>query len=249
MAGRLLMLPTLILRLEHALVPGRDDTLVSAVAEIMTRPCFAPLKRVAFETLNGRRMRYMKISGEVIQSYLSEPGCGVVNMDSGRHGELIAEACIHTGLALAPDYWVSYPAPLEPYVIVPHDPAMTTARIDAFCDLAKALHAVAGCVSTELGFRLAQRLGIGVSTHPEKILRMQPGTSMQRLRERRSYDMRKLDREIPSPEWGLFLSRSLVLQPSLPRGLHRRHPFPSSPRLPLPGNLRAGTPAPDAEAV
>jgi hypothetical protein len=202
-----MLMATLVLRLDHALVPGQDIDTARAVAEIMVRPCLAPLKRVALETRTGRRIRYDVSSIENIASYLCDPRCGVVDMDSGRQGGLVAAARLHTGLVLEPDYWVAYPAPLEPYIIVPHNPELGAARIDAFCDLAAAVHAIAGCVSMELDFRLAQHLGIGVSSQPVDAVDVQPGMTMRRLRERGSYDMRNLDREVPSPEWGLFLGR------------------------------------------
>ncbi len=201
------MQPTLLLRLEHVLVPARDATVSSAMAEIMTRPCFAPLTRVALETRQGRSMRHTKPSAEAIHMYLCDPKCDVVDMDSGRQGELSAAARLPTGLFLTPASWAAYPAPMELQIIVPHDPGLARARIDAFCDLAVAVQGVAGCVSVENDFRLAQRVGFGTSTKPDKLVHLQPGLTLRRLAERRSYDMRKLDREVPAPEWGLFLSR------------------------------------------
>jgi hypothetical protein len=205
-AGGLLMPPSLVLRLEHALVPARDATVVRTMADIMTRPCFAPLTRVALDTRQGRSMRHTQTSAEAIQAYLSDPKCDAVLMDSGRHGELIADAFLPTGLALEPDYWDIYPAPLGLYVVVPHESEFR-ARIDSFCELATVVDAIAGCVSTEIDWRLAQRVGLGSGTHPDKLVHMQSSLTMRRLSERRSYDKRKLDRELPSPEWGLFLSR------------------------------------------
>ncbi len=201
------MQPTLILRLEHAMVPARDARVVSSMSEIMMRPCFAPLKRVSIETRQGRNMHHARPSAEAIRAYLCDPRCDVVDMDSGRQGELTAQARLPTGLLLEPDYWVAYPAPMVLRVIIPHDPGFARARIDAFCDLAVAVQAAAGCVSMENGFGLAQRVGIGNATKPEKLVDMQPGLTLRRLAERRSYDKRKIDREVPAPEWGLFLSR------------------------------------------
>ncbi len=128
-------------------------------------------------------------------------------MDSGRQGELSASALLPTGLVLEPDYWVAYPAPLSLKVIVPHDPGFARARIDAFCDLAVAVQAVAGCVSVENSLHLAQQVSFATLTQPANLVNMQPGLTLRRLAERRSYDKRKLDREVPAPEWGLFLSR------------------------------------------
>jgi hypothetical protein len=203
----MLMQPTLLLRLEYALVPARDATIAGTIAEIMTRPCFAPLTRAALQTRMGRSMRHTRPSAEVIQSYLSDPQCDVVEMDSGRQGDLSASALLATGLALEPDYWDVYPAPLSLQVIVPHGPVLARAHIDAFCDLAMAVQAVGGCVSVENGFRMARRVTFGRSVKSAKLVDMQPGLTLRRLAERRSYDMRTLDREVPAPEWGLFLSR------------------------------------------
>jgi hypothetical protein len=199
--------PTLCLRLEYALVPARDATVASTMAEIMMRPCFAPLKRMSLETRRGRNMHYTRPSAEVIQAYLCDPRCDVVDMESGRQGEVIAQARLPTGLLLEPDYWVAYPAPLKLYIIVPHDPGLARARIDAFCELALVVQATSGCVSMENGFNLAQTMCIGSLVKPAKLVHMQPGLTLRRLAERRSYSLRKLDREVPAPEWGLFLSR------------------------------------------
>jgi hypothetical protein len=201
------MQPTLVLRLAHALMPARDAMVVSTMAEIMMRPCFAPLKRMSLETRRGRNLHYTRPSSEVIRAYLCDPQCDVVDMESGRQGDLIAQARLPTGLLLEPDYWVAYPAPLKIYIILPHDPGLARTRIDAFCELALVVQATAGCVSMENGFGLAQRVGLGGSTQPAKLVHMQPGLTLRRLAERRRYDLRKLDREVPAPEWGLFLSR------------------------------------------
>jgi hypothetical protein len=201
------MQPTLVLRLAHALVPARDTAVVSTMAEIMTRPCFAPLERVSLETRGGRNMHHTRPSAEVIQKHLCDPRCDVVDMDSGRQGDLIAAARLPTGLLLEPDYWVAFPAPLEPQIIVPHDPGLARERIDAFCDLAAIVHAIAGCVSMENGFGHAHRVGIGRSTQPAKLMNTQPSLTLRRLAERKRYSKRKLDREVPAPEWGLFLGR------------------------------------------
>jgi hypothetical protein len=207
MERAVLMQPMLVLRLEHALVPARDSALVRTMADIMTRPCFAPLTRVALDTRQGRRMRHTRISAEAIESYLCDPQCDAVIFDSGRRGELTADAVLPTGLLLEPDYWVVYPAPLEIHVILPHDPVLTQTRLDAFIDLAVATKAIAGCVSIELGMRLAAHLGYGGFRQPPEAVHMQPGLTKRRLAERWSFSMRKLDREVPAPEWGLFLSR------------------------------------------
>jgi hypothetical protein len=206
MAGAMLMQPTLVMRVEHAVVPGRDAAVANAIAEIMTRPCFAPLERVAIETYTGRRTHHTRTSVEAIQAYLSDPRCDVVDMDSGRHEDLTASARLFTGMIPRPDARVVYPAPLEASVIVPHEPGLTGARIDAFCELAAVVRAAAGCVSMELGFRLARCITIPLLQTSPELLAMQPGLTARRLEERSRYDKRKLDRDVPSPEWGLFLS-------------------------------------------
>lgn len=199
------MQPTLVLRLEHALVPARDATVVRTMAEIMTRPCFASLKRVSLETRRGRNLHHAKPTAETIQAFLCDLRCDVVDMDSGRQGELSAAARLPTGLTLGQYYWVAYPAPLEPHIIVLHDPELARARIDAFCELAAIVQAAAGCISMENGFGIAERLGFGGSS--QQLVDMQSGLTLRRLAERRRYDKRKLDLEVPVPEWGLFLSR------------------------------------------
>jgi hypothetical protein len=207
MAGAMLMQPTLVMRVEHAVVLGCDAAVANAIAEIMTRPCFAPLERMSLETYRGRNMRHTKPSVEAIQAYLSDPRCDVVDMDSGRHEDLTASARLFTGMIPRPDARVVYPAPLEASVIVPHERGLMGARIDAFCELAAVVRAAAGCVSMELGFRLARCITIPLLQTAPEMLARQPGLTARRLEERSRYDKRKLDCEIPSPEWGLFLSR------------------------------------------
>jgi hypothetical protein len=207
------MEPTLALRLKHAFIPGRDPDASAAVAEILTRPCFAELRRVALETNKGRVMRHSATSRERVQALMQDPACDMVNMDSGRHGELVADARIETGLLRDPGYWDDFPAPLMSTVTVPHEASLAAARLEAFCELAVVLRAMAGCLSLEMNFRMACRLVNGNTPTPRKGL-LQPGMTLRRLQERRSYDQRTSGRQIPSPEWGLFLGRGHLDQVS-----------------------------------
>jgi hypothetical protein len=207
------MEPTLALRLEHAFIPGRDAGASAAVAEILTRPCFAELRRVALETNKGRVMRHSATSRERVQALMQDPKCDMVNMDSGRHGELVADARIETGLLRDADYWDSFPAPLMSTVTAPHEASLMGARLEAFCELAVVLRAMAGCLSLEMNFRMACRLVNGNTPTPRKGLR-QPGMTLRRLQERRSYTQKISGRQIPSPEWGLFLGRGHLDQVS-----------------------------------
>jgi hypothetical protein len=205
------MEPTLAIRLEHAFIPGRDAGAAAAVAEILTRPCFADLRRVALETAKGRVMRHSATSRERVQALMQDPACDMVWMDSGRREELVATARIETGLLLDAGYWDAFPAPLMSTVVVPHDASLTGARLAAFCELAVALRAMAGCTSVEMDYDMASRLINGQTPPPRKGL-VQPGMTLRRLQERRSYDQRTSDRQVPSPEWGLFLSRGHLEQ-------------------------------------
>lgn len=201
------MKPTLVLRLEHAFIPGKDPAAARSIGEILTRPCFALLGRVCLETYAGRSKRHATKSAAAIASYLCDPECDVVDLDPGRGRELIAGAYIVSGMSREADNWEVYPAPLCSNVVVPLDPDTRSACMGAFLDLAIALRAIAGCVSTEMDYGLADKLarGRGIPTVEDAL--QQPGLSIRRLRERRAYDMRKLDRRIHGPEWGLFLSR------------------------------------------
>jgi hypothetical protein len=205
------MEPTLAIRLKHAFIPGRDAGAAAAVAEILTRPCFVELRRVALETNKGRVMRHSATSRERIHALMQDPACDMVNMDSGRHEELVAVARIETGLLRDAGYWDAFPAPLMSTVVVPHEASLSGARLAAFCELAVALRAMAGCMSVEMNFNMASRLVHGQTPPPRKGL-AQPGMTLLRLRERRSYDQRTSDRQVPSPEWGLFLSRGHLEQ-------------------------------------
>jgi hypothetical protein len=202
----LLMEPTLVMRLHHAFVPGRDDTAAAAVAEILTRPCFAVLRRVARFAWGGRVTQHATMSTDRVRTLLRDPHCHIVTMDSGRHGLRVASADITTGLTLDEDYWQAYPGPLQPNMIVPHDPDLTQARMDAFCELAVVLRAIEGLVSVEMEYGPAHKLALGgFAPNLERL--EQPGMTIRRLRERATYDMKRIDREIPAPEWGLFLGR------------------------------------------
>lgn len=205
------MEPTLAIRLKHAFIPGRDAAAVAAVAEILTRPCFAELRRVALETDKGRVMHHSATSRERVHALMQDPTCDMVSVDSGRRDELVAKARIETGLLRDAGYWDAYPAPLMSTMAVPHDASLTGARLAAFCELAVALRALAGCTSVEMDFNMADRLAHGQTPTPRKGL-AQPGMTVRRLRERRSYDQRTSDRQVPSPEWGLFLSRGHLEQ-------------------------------------
>jgi hypothetical protein len=185
------------------------------VAEILTRPCFAELRRVALETDKGRVMRHSATSRERVQALIQDPACDMVNMDSGRHEELVAAARIETGLLRDASYWNAFPAPLMSTMVVPHEASLTEARLEAFCELAVTLRALAGCTSVEMDFGKASSLSLGQTPTPRKGL-IQPGMTLRRLQERRShsYSQRASDRQIPSPEWGLFLGRGHLDQVS-----------------------------------
>jgi hypothetical protein len=201
------MTPTLMLRLEHAFIPGRDDAAAAAVAEIVTRPCFAALRRVALETARGRTMHHSRTTTERVKALMQDPRCDIVDMDSGREQELSASARLETGLLRSKDYWDVYPGPLEPHILVPYEPEHAQARIGAFCELAVVLRAIAGFVSVEMDHPMAHKVAIGLAKSSLERGLQQPGMTWRRIRERRTYSQKTLDREIPAPEWGLFLGR------------------------------------------
>ncbi len=183
------MTPTIVLRLSHAFIPGRDEAAAAAVAEILTRPCFAPLRRVALETARGRTMQHGKTTTERVKALMQDPRCDIIDMNSGRQPELTASARIATGLLRTADYWDAFPGPLQPRIVVPHEPEHTGARIEAFCELAVILRAIAGCVSVEMNHGMADGLGIGNATPSRERGLPQPGMTVRRLRERRAYDI------------------------------------------------------------
>ncbi len=106
------------------------------------------------------------------------------------------------GVAVAAADWSSAERKFEEFK---REPEHTRARVDAFCELAVTVRAIAGCVSVEMDHGMAQRLAIGRAAVILERDLQQPGMTVRRLCERRTYNKSNLDRQVPGPEWGLFL--------------------------------------------
>jgi hypothetical protein len=193
----------------------RDDATASAkVADVLSRPCFAALKRAAVRT-GDRDTKHREPSAEVIRSILAEPKAHALVMDSGRAGDLTALAVVEVGLPYKPDD--GFPAPLKTYVIVPFDAGTEGDMVDACCDLAEAVQVVYGVVSVEPSFGIAQTMALA-GRLPEDQRATYSLISDERLRYRRAswqHD-KSIDIGIGGPEWGTFLGPKHVEKLSVP---------------------------------
>lgn len=149
---------------------------------------------------------YTTPTADVIESYLTEPRNDEVAFDSGRTGELTAAGYLALGTSERadadaddlrfPEEWMT----LSAHLLVPHDPRLTTTRIDSALELATALESVSGCITVEPSFADAERLA--TSGIPAR------GLSEQRRKERAAHTpgSANLPAELSGPEWGLLLS-------------------------------------------
>lgn len=198
--------PYLALRIDHAFAPAEDADACQAIADLLTRDCLRPLAHLALETVQGKRQRHAGLSAATVVEFLREPSCDALHADSGRQQTLTAMARIVTGRNRA--LFSAYVAPQVSGLLLPHDPDLLTARLDAFRELAVVLRAVAGCVSLEWDFDLAVAVMGGHSPPPLERMLHYPGMSESRAREREAYQLafETLDSQLPGPEWGIFLS-------------------------------------------
>jgi hypothetical protein len=193
----------------------RDDATASAkVADVLTRSCFAGLKRAAVRT-GDRDAKHREASSEVVRSVLAEPKAHALVMDSGRAGDLTALAVVEVALPYKPDE--GFPAPLKTYVIVPFDAGIEAEAVDASCELAEAVRAVYGVVSVEPTFGVAQTLALAGRV-PEDQRAAYSLITDERLRYRRAswqHD-KSIDVGIGGPEWGTFLGPRHIEKLSVP---------------------------------
>jgi hypothetical protein len=190
---------TLALHLDHRLAPGEDAALANAVAEILARPCFGALTRVAINVKDRDKQHQPKTASAITESLLA-PDSDAAVLDNGRKGDLIASARIWTGRHIK-----TYDDPkpfLKSNVVVPYDPAAREACVDAFADLASALQAVAGYVAVEKNYDRAHAAALSEAPRRED-LRDFP----RRAQERKGhywYD-KKVGEQVSGPDWGLIL--------------------------------------------
>lgn len=190
---------TLALHLDHRFAPGEDAALANAVAEILARPCFGALTRVAVNVKDRDKKHQPKTASAIAEALLA-PDSDAVVLDSGKQGDLVASARIWTGRHIK---GYDDPKPfLASYVVIPYDLARREACIDAFVDLASALQAVAGYVAVEPDHDRAHAAAISQAPRREDV-RDFP----RRAQERKGhywYD-KKVGEHVSGPDWGLIL--------------------------------------------
>lgn len=190
---------TLALHIDHRTPPGSDRHVAGSVGEILSRPCFEQLNRVAINAKDRDRKHQVKTPGSIEECLLASDADAAV-LDSGRSGELVASARIWTGRHIE---GYDEPKPLlASYVVVPYAHAEREALLAAFVDLATTLKALAGYVAVERDYERAHRAALSQAPRPEDV-RDFP----RRARERKAhfwYD-KKIDVQISGPDWGLIL--------------------------------------------
>ncbi len=190
---------TLAAHIDHRVAPGSDSTVARSVGEILSRPCFELLARVAINIKERDKSHQPKTAAAVAASLLAS-GSEAAVLDNGRQGELIASARVWTGRHIE-----TYDEPkplLASYVVIPYNPEARTEMIDALVDLATALHAIAGYVTIERGYSDAHKAVLS-SPPPAEQIRDFP----RRAKERKAhywYDKR-VNAEISGPDWGIVL--------------------------------------------
>jgi hypothetical protein len=190
---------TLAFHLDHRLGPASDPRAAAAVGEILVRPCFASITRVARNVKDRDTGHRPKTADAIAEALLASDSDAAV-LDSGRQGELIASARIWTGRHIK-----SYDEPkplLASYVLVPYDARERDALIDAFLDLAAALHALAGFATIERDHSRAQNAALSAAPAETDV-----SDFPRRAQERKGhywYDKR-IEAEISGPDWGTIL--------------------------------------------
>ncbi len=194
-----LLVNTLVLHIDHRVAPCSDAGCAVAVAEILARPCFDALSRVAINVKHRDRAHHAKTAEAIADALLATDSDAAV-LDNGRVGELVASARIWTGRHIAT---YADPKPfLASYVVVPYDPMRRDALVDGFVELVTALSAVAGYATLERDFARGRDAALSTAP-PQAEVRDDP----RRARERKGhywYDKR-VQRELSGPDWGLVL--------------------------------------------
>lgn len=188
---------TWAVRFFHRRAPAESEEAVSAIADIINRPCFASCTRLSW--CRGDRFGgHITKAPEVVRKYLLDPQNEAIRLDNGRTNALAASMEIgtndirRTGL------------PLQAFIIVPLTDD-TSSLEEAACDLAGTLRASVGAMSVWPDYDWASRF-VHTSSLTEEQARS-IGFSARRHREWRilARSQVQIDTEIPGPEWGLFL--------------------------------------------
>ena len=189
--------PVLGLHLDHRVAPGEEPRRATAIAELLERPCFASLTRVAAQSRAGDPQHRPKQRAATAES-LRDPAAEAVALDCGRQGARIATARICTGPLDAAG--VARPF-LTSTIAIPAAPAHTRALLDAFVELATLLQAVAGYVAVEPDHDRAHRAALAQAPSREDVRNY-----YRRAQERRAHCLydRAIDTRIAGPEWGVL---------------------------------------------
>lgn len=197
------MPPTIALRFRYPTVLADAASAARAVAEVLTRPCFAALERVAAKKLD-KFVHRKQATADLVASYLTDHAFeGVFFENAG--SDMVASADVQNGEHART--WPASDTRMHAYVAVPYDPHHRDEIIAAACDLARAVDARVGAITVEPDHRLAQRWGL---ENPRPTSR--PGLSERRARERRAHRRFEdsLATALGGPEWGTFLGPGVL---------------------------------------
>ncbi|HWO20961.1 MAG TPA: hypothetical protein VNO30_19475 [Kofleriaceae bacterium] len=206
--------PYLGLHLDHRFAPIEDEHLTGTLVEILARPCFAALTRVAAQ-FRDRDPSYQPKHPASIASALRSPAAIAIVLDCGRRDDPTATARICTARPPRTPHTAAARPFLASVVVVPARRADAPAILDAFVDLAAALQAVAGYIAVEPDHDRAHRAALAQAPSREDVR-----DHYRRAQERRAhawYD-RAIDAQLAGPEWGIVLG---------PRHLGRLAPDPA----------------------
>jgi hypothetical protein len=197
--------PYLVLRVDHLFAPFEHPETCLAIGHVLSRPCFAPLDRMEFGPLKGRAIHRGPLVADRFPEFATDPRCALVTIDNRSNADAFAH--IATG-RLNERIRGTVVVPEVSGVMLPADPALLSARIDAFCVLAAELHAIVGSITMEPDWGMASTTESGVTPPPLAEALLMPGYTERRVRERAAYSDYNLpvERELWGPEWGLLLT-------------------------------------------
>jgi hypothetical protein len=189
---------------------GTDRAQAERIGEILVRPCFHGLTRVATWVKERDKNHAPKTAAAIAAALLAPDSDGAI-LDSGRGKQLVAVATIRT------ERYVPTKPLREADVVIPYDPAYREEVMDAFAALAGALDAVAGFVAVEANWTNAER---AVHSKPPR-MEDYPDYPTLRRQERFAHFWldQKIETEIAGPDWAIVLG---------PGHLARHDPSPSA---------------------
>jgi hypothetical protein len=191
------MRPAIAFRCRFPLMVVDHAAVAAVVGEILTRPCFGALERVAGKQ-GDKLVARVPVTRDAIAAYLRDRTFEGVQLDNGGR-EVIASAELPNGEHVRS--WPESPVRLYGYAWVPVASTSLEDFVGAACDLAKALDARSGAIAVEPDYQLAQRWGL------EMRPRSRPGLPERRMSERGTQRTNEdqLATKIAGPEWGTLL--------------------------------------------